>query len=316
MHYRALGATGLRISEVSLGTWAFGGDEWGPAYDDEAIRTIHRALDLGVNFLDTADVYGYGHSEEVIRKALQGRSERVLLCSKAGNDIYQTPRVAGGGPKDFSPAYLRRAVEGSRERLGVEAIDLYLLHNPSLEVLTQGEALGTLQRLKGDGLIRFYGASVYSAEEGRAAIDIGQADALMITYNLLSQAPAQDLFPYAAQRDVGIIARSPLGNGLLTGKYRASSAFPEDDHRSHRGADWLRTGVEKVERYRFLARDENRPLAVSALAFVLANQDVASVVVGARSPEQLAENLGASETQLSAEELEQIRSIDSGVGAS
>lgn len=315
MRSRALGTTGLQVSEIALGTWAFGGDEWGPADDQQSIHTLHRALDLGINFLDTADVYGYGHSEEVVRRALQGRTEPVILCSKAGNDIYNTPRVAGGGPKDFSPAYLRRAVEESGERLGVEAIDLYLLHNPSLEVLKEGEALGTLQRLKEAGLIRFYGASVYSAEEGRAAIDVGRAEALMITYNLLSQAPAHDLFPYAAERGVGIIARSPLANGLLTGKYSAFTTFPEDDHRSHRGADWLRSGVEKVERYRFLIRDGARPLAVAALGFVLANENVASVVVGAKSPEQIAENIHASETQLTSEELNQIYSTDSEVGA-
>jgi aryl-alcohol dehydrogenase-like predicted oxidoreductase len=315
MQYRTLGATGLEVSEIALGTWAFGGDEWGPADDTRSIRTIHQALDRGVNFLDTADVYGYGHSEEVIRQALTGRAESVYLCSKAGNDIYNMPRAAGGGPKDFSPAYLRQAVEGSRTRLGVDAIDLYLLHNPSLEVLRQGDALETLRRLKEEGVIRFYGASVYSAEEGKAAIDVGEVDALMITYNLIAQGPAHDLFPYARERGVGIIARSPLANGLLTGKYTDSATFPDDDHRAHRGADWLRKGVEKVDQYRFLTRGGSRPLAVAALAFILANRDVASVVVGAKSPEQIAENIQASASALSAEEREQIRSLETSVGA-
>lgn len=316
MQFRTLGATSMQVSQVCLGTWAFGGDEWGEVSDDRAIATIHRALDLGVNFIDMADVYGYGHSEELVRRALRDRPESVFICSKAGNDIYNTPRVAGGGPKDFSPAYLERAVEGSRERLGADAIDLYLLHNPSLEIIQRGEALETLRRLKERGAIRFYGASVYNAEEGRAAIDVGRVDALMITYNLIAQAPARDLFPYAAERGVGILARSPLANSLLSGKYTAQSTFGPDDHRSHRGTEWLRQGTDRAAQYGFLTRNDSRPLAVAALAFVLSDPRVTAVVVGARTPEQIEENVRAvAAAPLSAEELERIHEVDTPAAA-
>jgi aryl-alcohol dehydrogenase-like predicted oxidoreductase len=292
MRYRPLGTTGIEVSELSLGTWAFGGDEWGPADDETAAATIRAAFEQGVNLFDTADVYGYGHSEDVLRRALGPHLDEVIVCTKGGNDIYSTPRVAGGGPKDFSAGYLERAVEGSLARLGVDTLDVYLLHNPSLEVLRDGEAFATLARLQAAGKLRHYGASVYTAQEGRAAIDAGAA-AVMITYNLIAQAQGAELFPDAAARGVGVLVRSPLASGVLSGKYSPNASFPADDHRAHRGPDWLRAGVTKAQQLEFLTRGGTRPLAQAALAFVLSCSHVSSVTVGARSPVQLQQNLQA-----------------------
>jgi aryl-alcohol dehydrogenase-like predicted oxidoreductase len=311
VRYRTLGSTGLEVSEVSLGTWAFGGDEWGPSDDDGALETMRSAIDLGVNLLDTADVYGYGHSEELIGRLMRDMRDRVRLCSKAGNDIYDTPQTAGGGPKSFSPEYLRRAVQGSVRRLGVDTIDVYLLHNPSLEVIEDGAALGELAERAQAGDIRFPGASIYTAQEGRAAIAAG-ARVLEITYNLIAQDEGRALLPYAAEHGVGVLARSPLANGLLTGKYTAQSEFAEDDHRSHKGEAWLQGGLRKLDDLRFLTADGSRSLAQAALGFVLASPAVTSVVVGARSPEQFAENARACDVRLGAEELERIELLNAG----
>lgn len=311
MKYRALGSIGLELSELSLGTWAYGGDEWGPADDDRAVETMHAAIDHGVNLLDTADVYGYGHSEELVGRVLRERSERVVVCSKAGNDIYDTPPVAGGGPKDFSPDYLRRAAQGSLRRLGVEAIDIYLLHNPSLDVIRDGAAMGELIARSEAGDIRYPGASIYTAEEGEAAIVAG-ARVLEIPYSLLAQDEGRRLFPRAADQGVGILARSPLANGILSGKYSAASRFAADDHRAHKGEAWLRQGAAKAQQLAFLSRDGSRSLAQAALAFVLAAPAVTSVVVGARSPEQLTENLAASDLQLTPDELARIEAVRAG----
>jgi aryl-alcohol dehydrogenase-like predicted oxidoreductase len=287
---RPLGATGLRVSELALGTWAFGGDEWGPADDGSATATIHAALDAGVTLFDTADVYGYGHSEELLGRALAGRD--VLVCSKAGNDIYETPRQAGGGPKRFSAGYLARAIDGSLARLGRDAIDVYLLHNPSEEVLTDGGAMGALQDARAAGRVRLIGASVYTAAEGMAAIEAG-ADVVMITHSLVSHTESTLLIDHASARGVGVLVRSVLANGLLGGKYDAASEFGDDDHRSHRGAEWLRAGASRASALRPLAEARGVTLPQLAIGYAIADPRVSSAVIGARSLDQLAENLAA-----------------------
>ena len=232
MRMRPLGTTGLDVSEIGIGTWAFGGDEWGAPDDARAIATIRAAVADGVTLIDTADVYGYGHSEELVAEALAGSASDVMVCSKAGNDIYDTPRQAGGGPKRFSADYLARAVEGSLRRLRRDAVDIYLLHNPSLDVLVEDEAMGALRAARDRGHVRFVGASVYTAAEGRAAIELGQADIVMITHNLLNHDESSRLLAAAAARGCAVMARSVLANGLLTGNYDARSSFAADDRSS------------------------------------------------------------------------------------
>jgi len=293
MRERPLGRSGLTVSELSLGTWAFGGDEWGPPRDAEAIATIRAAVDAGVTLVDTADVYGYGHAEDVVRRALAGTSQEVLVCSKAGNDVLDTPRQAGGGPKRFDADYLRRALEGTLTRLAREAVDIYLLHNPSLDVLERDEAMAALREARQAGRARLVGASVYTAVEGRAAIDVGGADVVMITCNAVNHAEASALAAHAGPRGVAVLARSPLASGLLTGAYGADAVFAADDHRAARGSDWLRTGAAAAQRMAPLAPPLGCDVAALALAFVLSSPDLASVVVGARTPAQLHRNLAA-----------------------
>lgn len=294
MRMRPLGTTGLDVSELALGTWAFGGDEWGAADDDGAIATIRAAVGAGVTLIDTADVYGYGHSEELVAAALAGSSADVLVCSKAGNDIYETPRAAGGGPKRFSAGYLNRAIAGSLQRLRRDAIDIYLLHNPSPEVLAEDEAMGALRAARAAGSVRFVGASVYTAAEGRAAIEVGGADVVMITHNLLNHGESDELLALAHERGCAVLARSVLANGLLTGKYDARSTFADDDHRSHRGAAWLTSAVARIDRIRPIAERHHLALRDLALAYALTDARLAGAVIGAKTPEQLADNLAAA----------------------
>jgi aryl-alcohol dehydrogenase-like predicted oxidoreductase len=295
MRTRPLGTTGLDVSELALGTWAFGGDEWGAPDDEGAVATIRAAVAAGVTLIDTADVYGYGHSEELVAAALAGSGADVLVCSKAGNDIYETPRQAGGGPKRFSAAYLARAIEGSLRRLRREAVDIYLLHNPSLEVLQEDEAMGALREARASGRLRCAGASVYTAAEGRAAIEIGGADVVMVTHSLLNHGESGELLALAESRGCAVLARSVLANGLLTGKYDASSRFAADDHRSHRGADWLAAALGRIDRIRPVAERHGLALGDLALAYALSDPRLASVVVGARSPAQLEEDLAVAD---------------------
>jgi aryl-alcohol dehydrogenase-like predicted oxidoreductase len=293
MRTRPLGTTGFNVSEIAIGTWAFGGDEWGAADDAGAVATIRAAVAAGVTLVDTADVYGYGHSEELVAKAL-GSASDVLVCSKAGNDIYETPRQAGGGPKRFSAAYLDRAVEGSLRRLRRDAVDIYLLHNPGLDVLAEDEAMGALRAARDAGRVRCVGASVYTAAEGRAAIEVGRAEVLMITHNLISHGESLELLAIADAHGCAVVARSVLANGLLTGKYDASSTFGADDHRSHRGADWLASAAGKIDAIRPIAERHGIALRDLALAYALSDPRFASVVVGARSQAQLGDNLAAA----------------------
>ena len=290
---RPLGGTGLVVSELALGTWAFGGDEWGPPDDRQAVATIHAALAAGVTLIDSADVYGYGRSEELVGEALAGTGDDVLVCSKAGNDIYDTPRQAGGGPKCFTAEYLARAIEGSLRRLRRDAVDIYLLHNPSLAVLEDGEALGALHAARDAGSVRLVGASVYSAAEGRAAI-AGGADVVMITHNLINHDESTALLAAADEQGCAVLARSVLANGLLTGKYDRDARFAADDHRAHRGADWLASAMERIDALAPVAGRHGMPLRELALVYALSDGRLASAVVGVRSPEQLAEHVAAA----------------------
>ncbi len=293
MRTRPLGGSGLAVSELALGTWAFGGDEWGPPDDRRAVVTIEAAVAAGVNLIDTADVYGYGHSEELVGAVLAGAGD-VLVCSKAGNDIYEGPRQAGGGAKSFTGSYVARAIEGSLRRLRRDRIDIYLLHNPSLDVLAQGEAMGALHAARDAGAVRLVGASVYTAAEGRAAVDAG-ADVLMITHNLLNHGESLELLSLLEERACAVLARSVLANGLLTDKYDRDTRFAADDHRSHRGDAWLSSALEKIDAVRPVAEQHELPLRDLAVAYAVSDQRLASVVVGARSPEQFADLLRAAE---------------------
>ncbi|MBI3797673.1 MAG: aldo/keto reductase [Deltaproteobacteria bacterium] len=226
MQYRTLGRTGLRVSEIGFGAMTIGGEVFGATDDQESLRALHRALDLGMNFIDTADAYGRGHSEELLAQVLKTRRHEVILATKGGNQF-----TVRQGLRNFDPDYITSALEASLKRLQIETIDLYQLHNPSQEVMRRGEIFERLDRCKREGKIRFYGVSLEKTEDGIVAIETGKPDTLQVVYNILHQDPEEQLFPLAQRENIGILARVPLERGVLSGRFKNTAEFAQQDWR-------------------------------------------------------------------------------------
>ena len=297
MEQLAFGRTSLRVSEIGFGGWAIGGDAYGATDDDESIRAIHRALDLGCTFFDTADAYGDGRSEALLGKALRDLKPAPAIATKGG-----------GRRRDYSYPALKEACEASLARLRRDAIDLYQLHNPRLDQIESG--IETLFRLKASGLIRYGGVSIRTAEEGLAALD--GVDSIQTVYHMLNHSTARgDLFAKADEAGVAVIAREPLANGFLCGR---TGPFGEADWRAGWPDDYRRDLARRAEKMKFLVR-EDRTAAQSALRFVLANEHVAAAIPGIKTVAQAEENLRTPSTPpLTMSELEQIFEITAGCG--
>ncbi|MCX7030174.1 MAG: aldo/keto reductase, partial [Spirochaetes bacterium] len=225
MKYRMLGRTGMRVSEVSFGSWAIGAG-WGPVDDEESLAALGRAVDLGVNFIDTADVYGDGRSEKLIARLRRERSETVYVATKAGRKL--SPHVA----ESYTPAAIARFVEQSLRNLKTEALDLLQLHCPPTQAYYMPELFAGLDALVKAGKLRHYGVSVEKVEEALKAIEYPGVETVQIIFNMFRQRPAELFFREARERKVGIIVRVPLASGLLTGRMSARTRFSRDDHRS------------------------------------------------------------------------------------
>src|SRR5450432_2781952 len=257
MQYRALGRTGFNVSAISFGAWAIGGT-WGPVDDEDSLKALHRALDLGVNFFDTADVYGDGHSEQLLARLKRERGPIFHVATKVGRR--SNPHVAASYTRDNLTAF----VERSARNLEVEAIDLLQLHCPPTAVYYQPEVFGVLDDLKRQGKLKHYGVSVERVEEALKAIEYPEVESVQIVFNILRQRPAELFFSEAQRRKVGVIARLPLSSGLLSGKMKKGQSFAEDDHRAFNraGAAFDRgetfsgfdydTGLDVVEELRAL----------------------------------------------------------------
>lgn len=309
MKYRDLGRTGIKVSAVGFGAWAIGGNlhgnSYGPTEDKTSIDAIEKALDLGCNFFDTADSYGWGHSEELLGKTLKGKRDRVIIATKVGSDFYQ-----GYGYQTFTPDYVRFALDKSLERLRTDYIDLYQFHNPPLSVIEDKESFVVLEKLKAEGKIRAWGVSVGTYEEGLAALKVTRPDSLQVPYNMFMKESEADLFPQAATMGCAIIAREPLSNGFLTGKYDMNPNFDSGDVRKAWPKDFVNARVQASQRLAFLAKNGSRTLAQSAIQWVLNCQSVAVVIPGIKTPEQAAENLSSVESpHLTQEELASIESL-------
>src|SRR5687768_6869882 len=237
MQYRDLGKTGIRVSTIGFGAWAIGGASeasgtplgWGRTSDDESLAAIRRARDLGVNFFDTSDSYGFGRSESLLGIVLSRHRQDVIIATKVG--VVRTS--TGELKKDFSRNHILLAVDGSLKRLRSDYIDLYQLHNPTLEELRREEIQETMDRLQELGKIRNWGVSIFNPDEGIEIVNRNWGYTLQVLYNVLNQAPAKELFPLAKEKGYGIIARVPLASGLLTGKYRQDTVFNRDDIRQN-----------------------------------------------------------------------------------
>jgi aryl-alcohol dehydrogenase-like predicted oxidoreductase len=314
MKYRSLGRTGFDIASVGFGAWAIGGS-WGPVADEASLAALGRALELGINFFDTADVYGEGHSERLLARLKRERTEPFYIATKVGRGTNQHI------PTSYTRENLTSYVERSLRNLETEALDLLQLHCPPTDVYYMPEVFDVLDDLTRAGKLRFYGVSVERVEEGLKALEYPNVQTIQIVYNIFRQRPAELLFEQAARRQVGIVARLPLSSGLLTGKFRPDTEFAPDDHRSfnRQGAAFDRgetfSGVDYDVALRVV--DELRPLvapgrslAELAIAWILQNPIVTTTIPGARKPEQVEQNAAAADyPQLSAETLERISGI-------
>ncbi|HUK94575.1 MAG TPA: aldo/keto reductase [Gaiellaceae bacterium] len=298
MQARRLGKTGWDVSEIGFGAWAIGG-AWGETDEDVSLAAMHAAVDAGVTFLDTADVYGDGRSERLIARLLQEREERLYVATKFG-------RRAPLDPVLYTYENLRGWLERSRENLGVDAVDLVQLHCPPWETYYLPEVHEACDRLVQDGLVRAYGVSVEKVEQALKAIEYDGVATIQIIFNMLRQRPAELFFEQAKRRDVGVIVRVPLASGLLTGKFDRDSSFAVDDHRSYNrhgeefdvgetfsGVDY-ELGLEVVEELRPLV-PEGATLAQLALRWILTFDAVSTVIPGAKTPEQAKANAAAAD---------------------
>ena len=308
----------MRVSEISLGTWAFGGD-WGTVGEDDAYAAMNRAVDLGVNFLDTADVYGDGRSEKLIGRLLKNRPhDEILVATKAGR------RLDPHTPEGYDYDNLSAFVERSLKNLGVEALDLLQLHCPPTEVYRQESTFEALDRLQVAGKIRNYGVSVEKVEEARMALDYPGVATVQIFFNVFRQKPAEEFFPLAEESNVGILARVPLASGLLSGKIRADRVFGEDDHRNFNregrafdrgetfsGVDF-ETGLRAAEELKELL-PEGKTLAQFALRWILMHPAVSCAIPGGKNISQVEDNVAAAEMPpLADEAMQRAREIYDG----
>ncbi len=314
MQYRELGRTGWKVSAISFGAWAIGGT-WGDVKDDESLAALNRALDLGVNFFDTADVYGDGRSEQLLAKLRKERSERFYVATKAGRRL--NPHVAGGYNKQNLTAF----VERSLKNLEVEALDLLQLHCPPTEVFYTPETFETLDGLVKEGKLLHYGVSVEKVEEALKAIEYPNVKTVQIIFNIFRQRPLDLFFGEAQKRKVGILARVPLSSGMLTGKMTSKSSFQADDHRlfnrhgesfdrgeTFSGLDY-ETGLQAVEELRALVPADST-MTQMALRWILMSPAVTCAIPGAKRPAQVEENVrAADQPPLSEEAMSRIREI-------
>ena len=307
MQYRTLGRTGLRVSAIGLGTMVHAG-HFGPTSDSDSLASIDAALDLGVNFIDTSDAYGAGYSETLLGKALKGRRDKVILATKGGNIMVGPNR----GKRDFSSAYINRVMDESLKRLQTDSVDLYQLHNPTVDVIEQGEVWELLEKRKKEGKIRHLGVSINKTEEGIAAVKGGRSDVVQVEYNIFAQEPAEEVFPLAQKANIGVIARVPLRRGLLSGKMTLADQkrFQGDDVRVRQFAgDVLAQELKKVELLQFLVRGPVKALAQAALGFCLANPAVSVVIPGARNDQQMRDNAAAADLSLPPEDLQKVAEL-------
>ncbi|MCR4440059.1 MAG: aldo/keto reductase [bacterium] len=306
MKYVRLGARGPVVSTIGFGAWAIGGTNWGPTDDQVSKRALHEAIERGVTLIDTADVYGFGHSEELIADVLAERGKgEVVVATKVGNDFYHATAAddQGYGPirQTYSRDYLVWAAEQSLRRLRLEAIDILQLHSPDLDKLTRDEPWLALEQLKREGKIRYAGFSVQSFKETEQAFLLDEhhdvLDCIQVRYNLLEREAERVLLPKAARYGLGVIVRIPLLFGFLTGKFTRQTRFGPDDHRRmNLSPERLEEYFRRLDRCRFLFERyvEYTPAQVS-LAFCLSHPACHVAIPGAKTPEQVAENCAASD---------------------
>ncbi len=292
MEYRTFGKTGISVSEIGFGAWAIGGDAWGPVEDADSISAMQRALELGINFIDTADVYGDGHSEELVAQVIRGRRDEVVVSTKGG--LMGHHRDPEREPVYDRPEKVVEAFEASLRRLETDYIDVYWCHIWWDKHEETEAFLEAFERLKRDGKARAVGVSTDSIDHVRHFDRDATMDAVQLDYSILNRKRGSDILPYVQEHGLGAVIRGPLFKGLLTGKFGADATFTEGDIRhGWPNEPWYAESVEKVQRLRALERDD-RTLAQLALRFVLDHPAVSVAIPGAKNASQVEQNAAAS----------------------
>jgi aryl-alcohol dehydrogenase-like predicted oxidoreductase len=314
MNYRALGRTGYNVSDVSFGAWAIGG-AWGTVSDEESLAALHAAVDHGINFIDTADVYGQGRSERLIAQLKASRKDEVIVATKCGRKL---PKQTVAG---YSKENLTEWIETNLKNLNVEALDLLQLHCPPTDAYYHPELFGMMDDFVAEGKVKFYGVSVERVEEALKAIEYPNVQSVQIIFNCFRQRPADLFFARAIEKQVGILARVPLASGLLTGKFKKDTSFAADDHRNFNkaggsfdvgetfaGVDYD-VALEAVEELRDLV-PEGVSMTQFALRWILNFDAVTCAIPGGKRPDQVADNARASELPaLSEATMDRVRAI-------
>jgi aryl-alcohol dehydrogenase-like predicted oxidoreductase len=324
MRTRRLGFTDLELSTVGLGTWAIGGPwdfGWGPQDDTSSVATIHRALDLGINWIDTAPAYGLGHSEEIVGKAIRDRGDDVIVSTKCGL-VWDDPSTRAVESR-LKAASVRKEAEASLRRLQVDVIDLYQIHWPNPDVDLE-EAWEEIARLVEEGKVRYAGVSNFSVEQIERARRIHPVASLQPPYSMVQRSVERDLLDYCLENEIGVVVYSPMQAGLLTGKFSAElfAALPEDDWRrknsQFQDPDFSAT-LALVSQLRPVAERAGRSLAELAIAWVLRRSAVTAAIVGARRPDQIEQTSHAGNWQLTSAQVDTIEEFlatrEAGIGS-
>lgn len=292
MEYRNLGKSQLKVSEIGFGAWAIGGDAWGPVEDAASITAMERALEVGINFIDTADVYGSGHSETLVAQVIKGRRDKVIVATKGG--LMGHHRDPKGEPVYDRPEKVIEAFEASLRRLGTDYIDVYFCHIWWDKEEETEAFIRAFETLKRDGKARVVGVSTDSLPYIQHFNRDGGVDVVQVEYSILNRKAEEGILPYCEEHGIGTVIRGPLQKGLLTGKFTPETTFPDGDIRKNwPNEDWYRKSLEQVEQLRVLERPD-QTLGQLALRFILNHPAVSVAIPGAKNPAQVEANAGAS----------------------
>lgn len=317
MQYRKIAGGDIEVSTVGFGVWTISTTWWGITDDKIGLELLRRAYDLGINFIDTADTYGNGKGETMVADALRDVRDKVVIATKFGYDFYKHGEKRDGQrelPHDFSPRFVRYALEQSLQRLRTDYIDIYQLHNPRMTAIESDELFATLEDLKAEGKIRHYGPALGPAigweEEGLAAVRTRNIDVMQIIHNMFEQDPGRSLISAAEKKGVSVFTRVPHSSGLLEGKYTKDTTFSPSDHRSHRPREWLIEGLKKLESVAFLTEGTGRTIGQAAIQWILASPACVSVLPNIYNAEQLEEFAAAADVpELTESELQRVAQL-------
>jgi aryl-alcohol dehydrogenase-like predicted oxidoreductase len=316
MRYRRLGDTDVSISEVGFGVWTVSTGWWGQVEEARSLKLLRLAHEKGINYFDTADTYGSGLGETLLRDAFGHMRESIVISTKIGYDFYNHTARRGQQerPQDWSENFIRFAFEQSLRRLGTDYIDFLQLHNTKMDAVENDALFELMEEFKEEGKVRAYGIALGPKigwlEEGVKAMRERKVDGLQMIYNLLEQDPGRDLIEAAHETDTSLVVRVPHSSGMLEGKYTEETTFAQNDHRRHRPKEWLLEGLKKVEQLGFLTESGERTLGQAALKFILASPEISSTLPNIYNEKQLEEFSAAPDTpDLREEELARVEEL-------